>query len=69
MNREHIAPEHGWRETIRKLQLRFDIDPVTAFAFDYLESHGLRFAVHFGTKNAVELAQDEWLNRLEGRKA
>lgn len=65
MNREHIAPEHGWRETVRLLKLQ--VDPLTAFAFDCLETRGLRFCVHFGTKNAIEKAQDEWLDRIDTR--
>lgn len=62
MKPERIAPEHSWIHTARLLRL--DLDAVQAFAFDCLEARGLRFCVHFGTKNAVEKASDEWLNRM-----
>lgn len=58
-----IAEKHGWRHTAKLLKLQ--LDPLTVYAFDYLEAQGWRFCVHFGTKNAVERAQDEWLKTME----
>ena len=39
------------------------VPPYQYFACLYLESHGLRFCVDFGTENAVETAREHWRNR------
>ena len=46
-------------------QLGREIDPILAFAFDTLERAGFQFCVHFGTRNAIEKATEEWLRVVE----
>lgn len=67
MNPERIADSHGWRHSVRLLDLQ--IDNLTAYAFDELEAHGLRFLVHFGIDNAVEMAIKQWFNRMQRAKS
>lgn len=43
--------------------LDLKVPPYKYFACLYLESHGLRFCVDFGTENAVEKAREHWRNR------
>jgi hypothetical protein len=48
----------GWRATARSIGLT--VEGVLAYAFDYLETNGLRFCVDFGTENAIQKATDHW---------
>lgn len=54
-----------WRVTAHLLDLK--VPPLTAHAFDYLESKGLRFCVHFGTKNAIDLATDKFVEAQDAQ--
>lgn len=55
----------SWKLTADLLGLR--VDGVLRYAFDYLESNGLRFCVDFGTANAVKMATDHWCDLKAGR--
>lgn len=48
-----------WRELARLISLRV-YGTKRRRAFDYLESRGLRFCVHFGTDNAIAVAREHW---------
>lgn len=43
--------------------LGVDVPPYKHFAMLYLENHGFRFCVDFGTDNAVEKAREHWTSR------
>jgi hypothetical protein len=62
---ERIADKHSWRRTVELLRPPLQIDSLTAFAFDMLEAQGLRFCVHFGTRNAVDMAAQDWVTRMD----
>jgi hypothetical protein len=56
----------AWRDMADRLGLR--VPSYIAFACDYLESHGKRFCVDFGTDNAVTLAREHWRSRKLRKK-
>jgi hypothetical protein len=54
-----------WRQMLHRLRKR--VTPEVAFAFDLLETDGLRYTLEFGTENAIEMATDRWLDKLDYR--
>lgn len=50
-----------WRDVAKSIGL--SVEGAVARAFDYLESQGQRFCVHFGTDNAIEKAREHWRGR------
>jgi hypothetical protein len=47
-----------WRETVRLIRMEIPVDKEPIF--DFLESEGLRFCVHFGIDNALAVAVAHW---------
>jgi hypothetical protein len=55
-----------WEDDARLLNMR--ISGWTARAFTYLEAHGFRFLVDFGTDNAIAKARAHWTARKRRRR-
>jgi hypothetical protein len=55
-----------WREMAKDLRLHLSRE--VAFACDVLEREGLRFAIDFGTMNAIYIATNRWLEKLDNEK-
>jgi hypothetical protein len=55
-----------WREMAK--ELRPHMSREVAFACDVLEREGLRFAIDFGTMNAIYIATNRWLEKLDKEK-
>jgi hypothetical protein len=57
---------NDWRRTARLIGLV--VSGWRARAFDYLEAHGQRFCVDFGTDNAIEKARQHWAARKKRKR-